>query len=199
MTNLYFFTYDPIMPFVFSSTTYYPNSFSMKQMLLILCSLLLFASCQQDNKSKLGYKPIYSQNGEEKIITNDRENKIINKPGKNTVVNNTFYIVDEGKGIQVYDVSNPESPMSVNFIHVYGIKEMSARGNYLYVNCVNDLVVLDVSDRTNAVVVNRFENEFHTLNTTRPPEAGIFECIDPTKGAVIGWEKTNLKNANCRL
>jgi hypothetical protein len=35
------------------------------------------------------------------------------------------------------------------------------------------------------------------LNQDFPPEFGYFECVDTTKGTVVGWEKKTLKRPEC--
>ncbi len=37
-----------------------------------------------------------------------------------------------------------------------------------------------------------------TLNTfDLPPAKGYFQCVDSTKGIVVGWEKQHNVDANC--
>ena len=57
------------------------------------------------------------------------------------------------------------------------------------------MVVLDISDPTNVTVSKRVKNAFHQQDF--PPLGGYFECVDPSKGVVISWERTTLENPQC--
>jgi hypothetical protein len=48
-------------------------------------------------------------------------------------------------------------------------------------------------------LVNRIENAFPQINQEYPPFTGVyFECVDPSKGVVIGWEEKQIDQPKCR-
>jgi hypothetical protein len=57
-------------------------------------------------------------------------------------------------------------------------------------------VVIDISQLLQIRETDRISN---ILNPALfPPQyQGIFECVDPEKGAVIGWEDAVLENVQC--
>ena len=70
----------------------------------------------------------------------------------------------------------------------------------LYANNLNDLVTLDISDINDIRLVNRLENAFEqeVIDGIFPSGfSGFFECADPEKGIVIGWEERLLTRPQC--
>ncbi|MNY43426.1 hypothetical protein D3C86_1783840 [compost metagenome] len=48
------------------------------------------------------------------------------------------------------------------------------------------------------LVTSRVENTFSLGTSTLPPQQGFFQCVDTTKGIVVGWEKKNNIEATCK-
>lgn len=165
-----------------------------------LLSLLGMAACTPRDKSPdevMGYAPIYQQDALVQDITSSPPQPVVNG-GKIYIKGNDLYQVEAGKGIHVLDLSVPSAPEKVAFLQVPGAQELSIRGNLLYTNNYNDLVVLDISDKSKVRLVARSEAVFHLSDGNYPPERGYFECVDLSKGAVIGWEKKMLYSPKCR-
>ena len=99
--------------------------------------------------------------------------------------------------IHIIDISNPASPQKLKFIRCYGALELSIMDDYLYSNNVNDLVVVSISDMNNIHEVSRKASQLNLVATT-PPGDGYFECPDPAKGTIIGWEQKLIHNPRCR-
>jgi len=64
-------------------------------------------------------------------------------------------------------------------------------------------VVIDASNINAIREVSRTADVFPDLALQYPPKADpfstiYFECPDPKKGIVIGWQKKNIDNAKCR-
>ena len=57
------------------------------------------------------------------------------------------------------------------------------------------VVVVDITNPASPDYVNRIEDVFPLQQF--PDEFGAFECVDPSKGIVVGWEKTTLSNPEC--
>lgn len=144
-----------------------------------------------------GWAPVYAT--EEVASTIESvDPKTIEKGGKIYVKGHMLYQVEVGKGIHVIDIQDPANPQKVKFIQVTGASEVSILDNNLYTNNVNDLVVLDITDINNVKVANRMKGVFHLVDPALPPTAGYFECVDASKGVVVGWEPKTIQNPVCR-
>jgi hypothetical protein len=165
--------------------------------------LLLMASCQTDNnagptpKHVDGWAPVYSTDKAAYTISATSPAPITNG-GKIYVRGSELYQVETGKGIHVLDISQPSNPQKKKFISIMGAQEMAIKGGYLYANNLNDLVVIDIGNPEAVTEVGRMKNLFHMVDQSYPPEDGWFECIDATKGTVVGWEQRNLSKPKCR-
>ena len=172
----------------------------------VLPLALLLSSCNLGNSRPVeppspektdGWKPVYASKDASGTIES-QEAREIDKAGKIYVKGNTLYQVEVGKGIHVIDITDGNNPQKVKFIQVTGAQEMSIKNNNLYTNNVNDLVVIDISNINNVKLIDRVSGAFHLVDPTLPPASGYFECVDASKGTVIGWEQTTLYNPVCR-
>ncbi|MDD2346168.1 MAG: hypothetical protein PHY85_08485, partial [Bacteroidales bacterium] len=103
------------------------------------------------------------------------------------------------RGIHVINNSNPESPQNIKFISIPGNYDISIRNNILYADNAKDLVSIDITNLDSVSVKSRIQNVYNEVKQMYPDFAtGYFECVDPSKGFVIGWTKTNLVNPKCR-
>jgi hypothetical protein len=146
------------------------------------------------------YAPVYSSPAAALTISNGGPQPFVNG-GKIATQGNTLYQVEQDKGIHIINISNPSLPVKVGFINIALCRELTLKGNYLYTNNMNDLVVLNVSNPTNVTESNRIANAFPDLGVQFPPEAqsgDYFECADASKGLVIRWELTKVNNPQCR-
>lgn len=167
----------------------------MKQ-LLTACLAMLLASCWQQDVEVEGYAPVYVDAAQVKEIKFTTA-KPVENGGKVYVLGTTLFQVETGKGIHVFDITTPSSPQNKGFISVVGCQEIAAKSNHIYTNNMDDLVILNAS-ATGVNVVKRLPGTFTSLKLySRPPESGKFECPDPKKGTVIGWEKKTIVNPKC--
>ena len=107
-------------------------------------------------------------------------------------------MVEQFRGIHVIDNSDPTTPLRIAFIQVFGAADLAISGNTMYVDNYTDLVAIDISDIMNVMVVSRVK-ELYSRESKRYPEgfSGYFECVDESKGFVVGWEETELLNPKC--
>ena len=92
-----------------------------------------------------------------------------------------------------------ENPQNVKFIAIPGVLDIAIKNNILYADNFTDLVALNIADLENIEVVNRVENLYPEHQNYYPANfEGYFECVDPEKGVVIGWEEVELRNPQCR-
>ena len=142
-----------------------------------------------------GWAPVYATDSVMKV--EGATARSIEDGGKIYIKDNRLYQVENGKGIHIIDISNPASPKKLKFIRCYGALELSIMDDYLYSNNVNDLVVVSISDMNNIHEVRRKASQLNLVATT-PPGDGYFECPDPAKGTIIGWEQKLIHNPRCR-
>lgn len=144
-----------------------------------------------------GWAPVYS-NGSDITVIKSMPPQNIDKGGKIYIKGDTLYQVESGKGIHVILIKQPSNPQKLAFISVTGAQEMAIKNNMLYTNNLNDLVVIDISKTDSAKLVDRVSSVFHMVDATRPPGTGYYECVDKSKGTVVGWEQKLLKYPKCR-
>lgn len=163
-------------------------------------SLCFMAACKPYDpdgnyppKEVEGWVPIYAK----KLDVNTTGAKSIENGGKIYIKGKILFQIETGKGIHVINISDPSNPEKIKFIEIAGCQEMAMMGNTLYANSVNDLVSINLADLENITVTNRIENAFHMVNKYHPPVRGWFECIDPSKGEVVGWEMKTLYSPKC--
>jgi LVIVD repeat len=174
----------------------------MKTSILPL-ALVLLAACKGKPAERGlidGYMPVYSSRTAALSISNSAPQPFVNG-GKIATLGNILYQVEQDKGIHIINISNPSLPVKTGFINVALCRELTLKGNYLYTNNMNDLVVLDISNPANVAVSSRIANAFPDLGVQFPPEAepgDYFECADAAKGVVVRWELTKINNPQCR-
>lgn len=170
----------------------------MKKIILpFLCviGVLTLNSCDKDKETEVvGLKPIYTsiETIERIEITTDEPLEV---PGKIYVYENYLLVNDIAKGIHIFDNSNPSAPIKLSFIGIPGNIDFSVRNNILYADNISDMVSFDISQPSVPVFKNRVKSVFPTQ--TFPDQAGQFECVDPSKGVVLKWEKAVLTNPGC--
>lgn len=173
----------------------------MKYTLYLLgASLLLCSACNKNNEPPeevTGYAPIYQSDPQAGAIRSLPPQPIVHG-GKIYTREGLLFQAESGKGIHVVDIADPASPARLAFIQVPGAQELSIKGDLLYTNNYNDLVVINISDVQHATLVKRLSQVFQVTGGTVPPERGYFECVDPGKGAVVGWEKKTLYSPQCK-
>src|SRR5260221_13870158 len=129
------------------------------------------------------YQPVYSTSAEIKAATGLKVAQPLSTPGKIYLKDNNLFVNETGKGIHLYDNSNPASPKPLGFLDIPGNYDLAILGNTLYADSFVDLVLFDVSDLANIKEINRLEGFFKNYNSM-----GFYS--DPVKGMVTSWEKT---------
>jgi hypothetical protein len=162
--------------------------------------MFLFISCEDSTyKEYTGNAPIYMTYDDLRKSVATEQNVDLVNPGKIYFKDNYIFIVEELKGIHVYDNSNPASPVKKTFIKLPGVIDISISGSTMYADSFVDLVVLDVQNIDNIHEVARVKD---ILPYTVPPVENKYPManIDQEKGVVTGWnvktirEKVNMIN-----
>ena len=165
-----------------------------------IVTLLCLAGCTPQDAPDDGqaWVPVYVQMSDmddDISVTNAR---ITEKAGKIYALGNYIFQNDVNKGIHIIDNTNRANPQKVGFINIPFNTEFAVRGNYIYANNVNDLVVIDISDVLHPKMTKRINQAFPYISQTHPPHSGRFVCADPARGVVVDWELQNVKSTNCR-
>ena len=168
--------------------------------ILSLMLLVTLGSCNRNDTPKEveGWAPIYQSSGQTMDIKSTGPLPVATA-GKIYVRGNVLFQVEPLMGIHLFDITDAEHPFNYSFIQIPGAQEISIKQNMLYSNNYNDLVIIDISDLENVKLVKRLENSFNLENLDLPPMSGYFECVDPSKGKVIGWEKKTLISPKCKF
>ena len=166
--------------------------------LLLLLSWSLWACQTPDDQATVrdGYRPIYISRAEmEKIQTLPPQ--ALKQPGKIYVKGDYLFVNEIGKGFHIIDNRNPSAPVPLSFVSIPGNVDLAAKGDMIYADNALDMLTIDIYDPTQVRLVKRIKEVFPTQQY--PPQTNTyFECVDASKGAVIGWEKATLQNPKCR-
>ncbi len=160
----------------------------------LLCLILVLAvSCEDSTyRQYTGNAPVYlSYDDLRKSVVIEKDVDIKN-PGKIYFKDNYIFIVEELKGLHVFDNNNPSQPLKVCFVKLPGVVDISISGNILYADSFVDLVVLDLSDINNIRETGRIKD---ILPYTIPPYDNKYPVatLDKDKGVVTAWELRTIK------
>lgn len=158
-----------------------------------LLFLLIISSCEDTTyRVYQGNAPVYMSFEELREAIAEEPLRELENPGKIYFKDNYIFIIEELKGIHVFDNANPSLPAKMSFIKVPGIVDMSISGNVLYADSFVDLVVLDLQDIENIHEIGRVKD---ILPYTLPPTGNDLPVgnIDKDKGMVVDWEVTTIK------
>lgn len=166
--------------------------------ILLFVLALLTSACGDDVPllSGMGKRPVYVPYSELDSIGNLPPQDIV-QAGGIFLRDTLFFMVEMGKGIHVFNVSDPSAPVAITFFQIPAITNFTLSGNRLFADSWRDLVTIDITDLMNIQRVSRLEGAFSPL-LYPPLFNGIFECVDETRGAVVGWEDSELVNVGCR-
>ncbi len=170
----------------------------MKNLIVLSLIFLLFFSGSHSTL-KTAYKPIYISNETAKTIEFESP-RDIEIQGKIYIKDQWIFIGDVNLGVHIIDNSNPESPQKIGFIKIYGNHDISIKGDVLYADNFEDLVAIDISNIQQPTITKRIDGVYSLKANNFPPNVPYgtyFECVNPNKGYVIGWEEAELENANC--
>lgn len=151
-----------------------------------------------------GFRPVY--NSTQAFDIRMIEAQPIENAGKLYMYGDLLLINEIEKGIHMIDNTNPAEPVKLAFITVPGSHDMVIKGDVIYANNYNDLVAIKLVGNNQVEVTERIENMMGTETSKKgtetpklyPEEQGFyFECVDPSKGEVIGWQKVLLNNPEC--
>jgi len=121
--------------------------------------------------------------------------------GKIYAYGNYAFQIDQYSGIHIIGNAASAQAKKIAFLQIPFCTEMAIRNDYLYTNHNNDIVVFDLSNPAEPRLIKRLEKAFPAASTMQehPPFSNAyFECPDPSKGMVVGWEQKTVENPKCR-
>jgi hypothetical protein len=161
--------------------------------LLIFFSTFFFSCEDTTLREYPGYAPVYMSYNDLRSAVAMVQNVDLKNPGKIYFKDSYIFIVEELKGIHVFDNTNPASPVNKTFIRLPGVIDISISGSTMYADSYVDIVVLDVEDINNIHEVGRMKD---ILPYTVPATANTkipMAYVDKEKGVVIDWEQRTIK------
>ena len=175
-----------------------------KNIFLGLCLLAVGAGgCTYSNPKDFavaGWRPIYAPKTNNPNVIAAGDTVALTTLGKIYYKAPYLYVGKPGMGIHVLNISGG-ALQNVAFIQLAGCNDIAIRDNVLYADSFNDLVALELGSSPQTIrFLKRIPNVFAVPSfATRPitAEQGYFECVDATKGVIVGWEKTTLLNPKC--
>ncbi len=171
----------------------------MRYLLIIL--VFSMAACEpviNEQGSTMAYVPIYATLQNASTISVEPVKPTV-KAGKIYAYNQYLFQVEQFEGIHIIDNSNPQQAQKIAFIKIPMCSELAIKSGFLYTNNLNDLVVFNLNNIASPQLVNRVENAFPAITQEYPPFSNVyFECVDPSKGVVVGWKQQPVENPKCR-
>lgn len=155
--------------------------------------MFFISSCEDATyKEYRGNAPVYMTYDNLRSAVSIEQDVDLENPGKIYFKDNYIFIVEELKGIHVFDNSDPSSPVKKGFVKLPGVVDISISGYIMYADSFVDLVVLDVQNIDNIHEVARVKD---ILPYTVPPVENDFPqaYVDQEKGVVIGWELKTIR------
>ncbi|MBO0935794.1 hypothetical protein J2I47_04460 [Fibrella sp. HMF5335] len=142
-----------------------------------------------------GYRAVYISNDDLRNVVVQAPQPLVN-PGKIYIKDGYLFVNDQQRGIHIIDNRNPAKPIELGFLRIPGNSELAVKDSTLYANNGPDLVAVNISKPGNVRVVKRISNVFAISNYPDARQVW-FDCPDPAKGYVVGWERTTLTNPQC--
>lgn len=177
--------------------------YCMKTPAMLLALLFFLSSCYEDtrdpaNVSTQAWVPVYAPIADIQQI-GIQGVKATQQPGKIYAFGNYLFQNDVQQGFHIINNTDRKHPAKLAFLKVPFSTEIAIRGNFLYTNNLNDLVVIDLSNIQSPRLVKRIEKVFPVVDQKFPPHSyANFVCPDPSKGIVVKWEMKTVQGATCR-
>jgi hypothetical protein len=164
---------------------------------IIVSVALLFTLALNSCKDKiyhkyLANKPVYTSYEEFRSSVKFESSHELTTKGNIYIKDDYLFVSEPNEGIHFIDNSNPSNPINKGFLRINGNTGLVIKGNYLYANALIDLVVIDVSDLTNPLEVNRVKDVFPAAlpqTLTSHPTSGI----DKNLGVVTSFTVEEVK------
>ena len=165
----------------------------MKKVALIIAAIAFLGACKDKVERRyISNVPVYTDYETFRSSGGFESARSIENQGNIYIKDDFLFMVEPDKGIHFINNSNPSSPSQTGFLNVWGATGMSIKGNYLFVNSFIDLVVYDISSKSNPVLVERLENVFPTAVPTSDKNYP-HQSVDKSKGVVTSWKTEEVR------
>lgn len=164
--------------------------------LLFFTVILLLTGCEDScevEQRYTYYEPVYTSLEELRSAVTTLPAEPLRTHGKIFYKDDYLFINEPNKGIHIIDNRSPKSPVNVSFISVPGSFDLVIKGNLLYTDSYMDLVIIDITDKSNAIEVNRINDVFTTYNSY-----GFY--VSEELGVVTDWvekEQIDISSSEC--
>ncbi|WP_017731525.1 LVIVD repeat-containing protein [Nafulsella turpanensis] len=165
---------------------------------LLLFAFLLGACEPTDEQPEevMGLRPVYGS--AEDLEVHFLPAQEICQPGKIYRYGQYLLVNELHEGIHMIDNTDPAAPQLLGFVKIAGNVDMAVKDNFIYADHLSSMVVLDMSNPAKVRFVKAVEKAFDYGHNRYPSQTGVyFECVDPSKGPVIGWAEALLQNPQC--
>lgn len=170
------------------------------QTIILFVHIFWLWACEKeaypDFYSGMGKRPVYVPISDLGQVKNLPVQPIVNS-GVIFLRDTLLFMLEDRKGIHVFNIKDSTNIGAVAFFGIPAVTAFTLTGNRLYADSWRDLLTIDISNIYEIKLVNRQTDVFSPL-LFPPFYEGIFECVDESKGAVVGWEDAELENARCR-
>lgn len=144
---------------------------------ILMCIVLVFSSCENDLdlSTSITYvkaEAIYGNLNEIRNTPLVSPVQELENPVKVYVDDELLLIGEEGKGIHVFDNSDPEMPEQIYFMNIPGNREFYVTDAKIYAESMYDLLKIDISNPNSPIVEERLENAFGT-----PPKNDVNQSV----------------------
>lgn len=167
---------------------------------VVLLMVTLLSGCYIEQESfdrpqnTEGFRPVYGSENEMSVSV--LPSRTVNNPGKIYVYGKYLLVNEKKAGIHVFDNTNPMEPQKIAFIQLLGNTDMAMKDGILYADHLGNLVALSTHDFLSIEEKGRLP--LKNWDKGLPPPAGYyFECVNPEKGIVVSWKKSQLTNPQC--
>ena len=142
----------------------------LRHLLLIPMLAVLFTSCLEEvceeNRIVRGFEPVVVNAEEWRSSTFPiTAPQPVCEASGFYVYDQYLLMVEETKGLHIYDNSDPANPRAITFMEAPGVQGMAVRNGILYLNQFTDLVAFDLTDPAQPEAVGRTPDAFepHTV------------------------------------
>lgn len=169
----------------------------MKKSITFL-ALLSLGSCIRptgdDSKNTSVYEPLLlSRDVADQLIKID-EPRPIENAGKFYIYKDYVFVVEQGKGVHIFDNKNVNNPKNIAFLHLLNITDVAVKDAVLYANQSTDLVAVNISDVQSARLVSRIKDVSHDVSPDGLPLKQKYTQNRPHNTIVVRYEKITTKN-----
>lgn len=166
---------------------------------VLLATCVLLGGCDSDpwmRGAVEGYVPVYDNNPTFRQISYLSAQRNIHA-GKLYTYGKLVLQAEQDSGLHLISYQDPAHPVKTAFLRIPGFQTATIKGDYLYADNYNDLVVVSLKELPSLSHSGRVAGVW-TQKDFPPYDNVYFECVDHSKGAVIGWEKGIVNNPQCR-